>query len=77
MLQISYIRENSAQVVERLAVKNFKNTDLVDHVIKLDEDRRQTQAKLDSISAEANAAAKQINKLPKLSKRRRYRLKNK
>ncbi len=36
MLQVSYIRENREHVLERLAVKNFKQPELVDEVIKLD-----------------------------------------
>ena len=69
MLQVSYIRENRAQVLERLAVKNFKQPELVDEIIKLDESRRQTQNKLDGISSEANAAAKQIGDLMRTGKK--------
>ncbi|WP_158825641.1 serine--tRNA ligase [Mucilaginibacter lacusdianchii] len=63
MLQVSYIRDNREQVLERLAVKNFKQPELVDEIIKLDEQRRQTQNRLDGTSAEANAAAKRIGEL--------------
>jgi len=63
MLQVSYIRDNKEQVLERLAVKNFKQTDLVDELIALDDSRRQTQNRLDSTSAEANAAAKRIGEM--------------
>jgi seryl-tRNA synthetase len=69
MLQVSYIRDNREQVLERLAVKNFKQPELVDEVIKLDEQRRQTQNKLDSVSAEANAAARQIGELMRSGKK--------
>src|ERR1700754_32938 len=69
MLQVSYIRDNREQVLERLAVKNFKQTDLVDEVIKLDDNRRQTQNRLDNVSAEANAAAKQIGDLMRTGKK--------
>ncbi|GAB2699755.1 serine--tRNA ligase [Mucilaginibacter koreensis] len=69
MLQVSYIRDNREQVLERLAVKNFKQPELVDEVVKLDEQRRQTQNKLDSVSAEANAAAKQIGELMRNGKK--------
>ena len=55
MLQVSYIRDNREQVLERLAVKNFKQPELVDEVIQLDNDRKQTQSRLDNVSAEANA----------------------
>jgi seryl-tRNA synthetase len=69
MLQVSYIRENRDYVLERLAVKNFKQPELVDEVIKLDEQRRQTQNALDNISAQANAAAKQIGELMRTGKK--------
>lgn len=63
MLQVSYIRENRDEVLNRLTVRNFKQPELVDQIIQLDDDRRQTQTLLDSISAEANAAAKKIGDL--------------
>jgi seryl-tRNA synthetase len=63
MLQVSYIRENREKVLERLAVKNFKQPELVDEVIALDDSRRQTQNTLDNLSAEANAASKKIGDL--------------
>ncbi|MCJ8210455.1 serine--tRNA ligase [Mucilaginibacter sp. RS28] len=69
MLQVSYIRDNREQVLERLAVKNFKQTELVDKVISLDDQRRQTQNRLDNISAEANSAAKQIGELMRNGKK--------
>jgi seryl-tRNA synthetase len=69
MLQVSYIRENRAKVLERLAVRNFRQPELVDRIIQLDEDRRKTQSQLDSISAEANAAAKQIGDLMRQGKK--------
>lgn len=63
MLQVSYIRENREKVLERLAVKNFKQPELVDEIIALDEDRRKTQVQLDDVSAQANSIAKQIGDL--------------
>ena len=63
MLQVSYIRENREEVLNRLSVRNFKSPELVDQIIRLDEDRRQTQTHLDSIAAEANAAAKKVGEL--------------
>lgn len=69
MLQVSYIRENREQVLERLAVRNFRQPELVDRIISLDENRRKTQARLDAISAEANAAARQIGDLMRQGKK--------
>jgi len=69
MLQVNYIRDNREQVSERLAVKNFKQPLLVDEIIRLDDKRRQTQTSLDNVSAEANAAARQIGELMRAGKK--------
>ncbi|MDB5121536.1 MAG: serine--tRNA ligase [Sphingobacteriales bacterium] len=69
MLQVSYIRENREQVLERLAVKNFKQPEVVDQIIALDDKRREFQSKLESIAAEANAIAKQIGELMRQGKK--------
>lgn len=69
MLQVNYIRDNRDQVLERLAVKNFKQPELVDGVIELDDQRRATQTSMDNISAEANAVAKQIGELMRAGKK--------
>jgi len=69
MLQVSYIRDNREQVLERLAVKRFKQPELVDEIIQLDEKRRQTQNQMDGISAQANSAAKQIGELMRTGKK--------
>lgn len=69
MLQINYIRENRDAVIERLAVKNFKDVALVDEVIHLDESRRKIQNESDVIAAKANVAAKQIGDLMRQGKK--------
>ncbi|MGZ3874414.1 MAG: serine--tRNA ligase [Mucilaginibacter sp.] len=69
MLQVNYIRDNRDQVLERLAVKNFKQPELVDGIIELDDQRRATQTSMDNISAEANAVAKQIGELMRAGKK--------
>jgi seryl-tRNA synthetase len=69
MLQVNYIRENREKVLERLSIRNFKQPELVDEIIRIDEDRRSTQTSLDNISAEANAAAKQIGDLMRTGKK--------
>ncbi|CAN5374936.1 serine--tRNA ligase [soil metagenome] len=69
MLQVNYIRDNREQVLERLAVKNFKQPKLVDDILQLDDQRRQTQTSMDNVSAEANAAAKQIGELMRAGKK--------
>jgi len=69
MLQVNYIRENREHVLERLAVKNFKQPGLVEEIIQLDDKRRSTQTSMDNISAEANAAARQIGDLMRAGKK--------
>jgi seryl-tRNA synthetase len=69
MLQYSYIRENREKVIEGLKKRGFESVSLVDEIIELDVLRRSTQASLDNLSAEANAAAKQIGDLMRQGKR--------
>ncbi|GIM59793.1 serine--tRNA ligase [Capnocytophaga canimorsus] len=63
MLPLSYIRENRQKVIEGLKKRNFKELDIIDQVITLDEKRRATQAELDNILAESNAISKEIGNL--------------
>ena len=69
MLQVSYIRDNREHVLERLAVKNFKQLDLVDEIILLDNERRAAQTSSEELQAKANAAAKQIGDLMRAGKK--------
>ncbi|TJZ61416.1 serine--tRNA ligase [Sphingobacterium olei] len=69
MLQLNYIRENRDTVIERLGVKNFKDLNLVDEIILLDEQRRKIQSESDALSAEANSSAKQIGELMRQGKK--------
>lgn len=69
MLQVNYIRENRAHVLERLSVRNFGQPELVDEIIAIDEKRRSTQSQGDALQAEANAAAKKIGELMKAGQR--------
>ena len=68
MLQLAYIRENAEQIKERLIVRNFKETELIDQLIELDEKRRKTQHQLDEQLAESNKIAKSIGQLFKEGK---------
>lgn len=49
--------------MERLAVKNFFQTELVDEVIALDDERKKLQADFDSTQARVNSASKEIGNL--------------
>jgi len=63
MLQVQFIRENKALVVERLAKRNLDVAAIIDDVIILDEERRGLQAKLDNTLAESNKLSKEIGML--------------
>lgn len=69
MLQISYIRDNKDLVIKGLKKRNFKELDLVDKAIALDENRRQTQTQLDNTLSESNRLSKEIGALMKEGKR--------
>jgi seryl-tRNA synthetase len=47
MLQVNFIRQNVELVKERLAVKNFKQIQLVDEILSLDENRKKLKTRLD------------------------------
>ena len=64
MLQVSYIRENKAVVLEGLAKRNFKDAEAaVDEVIAKDDERKQLQQALDKTLAQSKQVAKQIGVL--------------
>lgn len=62
MLQVSVLRQNREEVKEQLSVKNFKDIELVDRVVELDEERKSLQAEFDHIQSKINAASKDIGK---------------
>jgi seryl-tRNA synthetase len=64
MLQVAFIRENKAVVLEGLAKRNFKNADvIINDVIATDADRRALQAALDNTLADTNKLSKEIGLL--------------
>ncbi|MCM3007139.1 hypothetical protein M3590_24760, partial [Priestia koreensis] len=63
MLQINYIRQETALVKEKLAVKNFSNSKLVDELLQLDEELRKQKTATESLQATMNSASKEIGML--------------
>jgi seryl-tRNA synthetase len=63
MLQAAFIRQNVELVKERLAVRNFKETGLVDEVVRLDDLRKKLQLESDNIQSRINACSKEIGQL--------------
>lgn len=65
MLQVNYIRENKDNVINRLAKKHFKATEIINNVVDLDEKRRATQVELDNLLAESNQLSREVGELMK------------
>jgi len=63
MLQVNIIRQNPELIKERLAVKHFKQLDLVDEVLQWDDKRKQFQLEQEGLLAKINAASKEIGQL--------------
>ena len=63
MLQVAFIRNNTALVKERLAVRNFKELDLIDTIISLDDERKKLQFEFDETQSKINTASKEIGQL--------------
>ena len=68
MIPLKHLRENKAEIIEGLQKRNFKQTELLDTLLSLDEKRRKTQTELDQQLAEANQLAKKIGQLFKSGK---------
>ncbi|MFA9289739.1 MAG: serine--tRNA ligase [Solirubrobacteraceae bacterium] len=68
MLLIPSIKENKDAFISGLQKRHFKNIDLLDHLLELDEERKQMQLQLDNVLAEANSLAKEIGVLIKENK---------
>ncbi|MDF1547966.1 MAG: serine--tRNA ligase [Bacteroidales bacterium] len=68
MLTIKLLRDQKDEVINRLKIKNFNATSLVEEIILVDDERKETQNKLDACLAESNILAKQIGQLFKEGK---------
>ncbi|HEX2683509.1 MAG TPA: serine--tRNA ligase [Ferruginibacter sp.] len=60
MLQINYIRQNTALVKERLAVKHISDGSVIDKLLETDELVRKLKTETESLQAGINAASKEI-----------------
>ncbi len=69
MLQVNYIRQNRETVLERLAIKNFTQTQLIDEIIALDDARKKSVLELEQRLSKRNRASKEIGVLMKSGKK--------
>jgi seryl-tRNA synthetase len=69
MLQVQQIREHKEDFIARLDKRCIDATAMLDEVIAIDDNRKQTQQQLDEVLAESNGLAKSIGQLFKEGKR--------
>ncbi len=69
MLQVQFLREEKARVLEGLKKRNFSQPELVDQAINLDENRKKLQFELDENLAHMNRISKEIGILMKEGKK--------
>ncbi len=69
MLQVQFLREEKARVLEGLKKRNFAQPELVDQAIDLDEKRKKLQFELDENLAQMNRISKEIGMLMKEGKK--------
>ena len=69
MLQVQFLRDNKDRVVEGLNKRNFKQTDLIEEAIAVDDGRKKLQFDLDENLAGMNKISKEIGLLMKEGKK--------
>lgn len=68
MLELTYLRNHADKAAEGLAKRKIDAKETISDILKLDEQRRQNQAELDSVLAESNKISKEIGILFKEGK---------
>jgi seryl-tRNA synthetase len=68
MLQINSVRENLDKVIDGLTKRNFKEIDLVNRAIALDDERKEIQKTLNDQQAKINIDSKNVGELIKTGK---------
>ncbi|MGV6862484.1 MAG: serine--tRNA ligase [Putridiphycobacter sp.] len=63
MLEISRIKEEKNDIIERLKKRNFNAETIIDEVLSLDTSWREAKTELDQLAAESNKIAKEIGML--------------
>lgn len=68
MLQVAFLRENTQEAIDRLAIRNIDAKAIINEILELDDKRRQSQLELDNLLAEGNIISKEIGELFKSGK---------
>lgn len=65
MLQIQFIREHTAEVIERLKKRNIDAETLINKAIEIDDMRKKAQYECDALLAESNQLSRSVGELMK------------
>ena len=68
MIPLQFLRDNKEKIISKLSKRNFKNFEIINTIISLDETCRKIQVKLDNELSNANNINKQIGLLFKNKK---------
>ena len=68
MIPLQFLRDNKEKIISKLSKRNFKNFEIINTIISLDETCRKIQVKLDNELSNANDINKQIGLLFKNKK---------
>jgi len=63
MLQLNFIRQNTELVKQRLAIKNFKETEVIEEILRLDDERKKLQLESENTQSQINKTSKEIGQL--------------
>src|SRR5689334_13220129 len=63
MLQLQVLRQNPEWVKQRLTIRNFNETSIVDTILELDDKRKKLQIEFDNTQAKVNSSSKEIGQL--------------
>lgn len=68
MLQVAFLRENTEEAIDRLALRNIDAKAIINQILEIDDKRRQNQLELETLLAEGNVISKEIGELFKSGK---------
>lgn len=68
MLQVAFLRENTQEAIDRLALRNIDAKTIILQILEIDDKRRQNLSELETLLAEANVISKEIGELFKAGK---------
>lgn len=69
MIQIAFIRDNSEEVITRLAKRGLDARQAINEILQADETRRKNQVQLDNLLAESNQWSREVGELFKQGKK--------